>query len=102
LIAELGAARARELILLCDRIDAAEAHRIGLVHRLVPVAELDAAVGALAARLAAKPETAVHMSKTQFRAYAASAALGDVTETDGDQLVAASRGAVARRSFPTS
>ncbi len=101
LIHELGAARARELILLCDRVDAAEAHRIGLVHRVVPAAELDAAVDALAARLAAKPETAVHMTKTQFRAYAARAALGDVTETDGDQLVAASRSEIARRSFPT-
>jgi len=101
LIAELGAARARELIMLCDRIDAAEAHRIGLVHRLVPATDLDATVDALATRLASKPETAVHMTKTQFRAYAARAALGDVTETDGDQLVAASRSEIARRSFPT-
>jgi enoyl-CoA hydratase/carnithine racemase len=101
LIHELGASRARELILLCDRIDAAEAHRIGLVHRVVPATELDVAVAALAARLAAKPEMAVHMTKTQFRAYAARAAHGDVRETDGDQLVAASRSAIARLSFPT-
>jgi enoyl-CoA hydratase/carnithine racemase len=101
LIHELGAARARELVLLCDRIDAAEAHRIGLVHRVVPAAELDAKVNALATRLAAKPEAAVHMTKTQFRAYAARAAQGDVRETDGDQLVAASRSAIARLSFPT-
>jgi enoyl-CoA hydratase/carnithine racemase len=101
LIAELGAARARELILLCERIDAAEAHRIGLVHRVVPAAELDATVLALANSLAAKPEAAVHMTKTQFRAYARRASLGDVTETDGDQLVAASRTAIARQSFPT-
>jgi len=101
LISELGAARARELILLCDRIDAAEAHRIGLVHRLVPAADLDTTVDGLASRLASKPETAVHMTKTQFRAYAARAALGDVTETDGDQLVAASRSEIARKSFPT-
>ena len=102
LIAEIGAARARELILLGDAIDAAEAHRIGLVHRVVPAAALDAAVDALAAQLAAKPEVAVHMTKTQFRAYARRAVLGDVTETDGDQLVAASRGAAARKSFPTT
>jgi enoyl-CoA hydratase/carnithine racemase len=101
LIHELGAARARELVMLCDRIDATEAYRIGLVHRVAPAAELDATVDALATRLAAKPETAVHMTKTQFRSYAARAALGDVTETDGDQLVAASRTETARRSFPT-
>lgn len=101
LIHELGAARARELVLLCERIDAAEAHRIGLVHRVVPAAELDAAVDAMAAKLAVKPEAAVHMTKTQFRAYASRAALGDVTETDGDVLLAASRSAIARMSFPT-
>ena len=39
------------------------------------------------------------MTKTQFRAYARRAALGDVTETDGDVLMAASRSAVARKSF---
>lgn len=102
LIAEIGAAHARELILLGDAIDAREAHRLGLVHRVVPAADLDAAVDALAAKLVAKPEVAVHMTKTQLRAYARRAALGDVTETDGDQLVAASRGAAARRSFPTT
>jgi enoyl-CoA hydratase/carnithine racemase len=102
LIAEVGAARARELILLGDAIDAGQAERFGLVHRVVPAAELDAAVAALATRLAAKPEVAVHMTKTQFRAYARRAVLGDVTETDGDQLVAASRGAAARKSFPTT
>lgn len=101
LIHELGAARARELVLLCERIDAAEAHRIGLVHRVVPLAELDTAVNAMAAKLAAKPEAAVHMTKTQFRAYASRATLGDVTETDGDELLAAARGAVARQSFST-
>lgn len=101
LIHELGAARARELVMLCDRIDAAEAHRIGLVHRVVPAAELDATADGLAARVASKPETAVHMTKTQFRAYAARASLGDVTETDGDQLMAAARSEMARRSFPT-
>jgi enoyl-CoA hydratase/carnithine racemase len=102
LIHELGAARARELVMLCDRIDAVEAHRIGLVHRVAAASDLDATVDALAARLAAKPETALHMTKTQFRAYAGRAVLGDVTETDGDELVAAARGAVARRSFPTT
>jgi len=101
LIHELGAARARELILLGERIDAVEAHRIGLVHRVVPASELNAAVDAMASRLVAKPETAVHMTKTQFRAYAQRAALGDVTETDGDQLMAAARSETARRSFPT-
>jgi enoyl-CoA hydratase/carnithine racemase len=101
LIQEVGAARARELILLCERIDAARAGDWGLVHRVVPPDALDETVDAWGARIAAKPEVAVHMTKTQFRAYARRAVLGDVTESDGDLLVAASRGAVARASFPT-
>jgi enoyl-CoA hydratase/carnithine racemase len=101
LIQEVGAARARELILLCERIDAAEALRWGLVHRVVPPEQLDEMVDAWAARIVAKPELAVHMTKTQFRAYAHRASFGDVTETDGDVLLAASRTAVARQSFRT-
>jgi enoyl-CoA hydratase/carnithine racemase len=101
LVRDVGALRARELILLCDRIDAAEAHALGLLNRVVPAQALDETVAALAARLAAKPEIAVHMTKTQLRAYAATTALGDVTESDGDLLFAASRTGVARKSFPT-
>jgi enoyl-CoA hydratase/carnithine racemase len=100
LIAEIGAARARELILICDRVDARTAERWGLVHRVVPASRLDAVVDTWARRLAAKPEIAVQMTKSQLRAQSRRAVLGDVTETDGDLLLAASRSAVARASFP--
>jgi enoyl-CoA hydratase/carnithine racemase len=99
LIHEVGAARARELLLLGDAVDAARAERIGLVHRVVPESGLDAAVQELAARIAAKPEIAVHMTKTQLRAYARRAALGDVSEADADWLLASARVGVARASF---
>lgn len=99
LIAEIGAARARELILLCDRFDAADAYRMNLVHRVVEHADLDGAVDDWAQRLAAKPEIAVHEVKTGFRAYARLATMGDVTETDGDLMVAASRLPAARAAF---
>jgi enoyl-CoA hydratase/carnithine racemase len=100
LIAEIGAARARELILMCDRVDAATAERWGLVHRVVPAARLDAEVDAWALRLAAKPELAVHMAKSQLRALGRRAVQGDVSEADGDLLLAAARSAAARASFP--
>lgn len=96
---DVGALRARELILLCDRLDASDALAHGLLNRVVPEAALDETVAALAARLAAKPEIAVHMTKTQLRAYAATTVLGDVTESDGDLMFAASRTELARRSF---
>ena len=84
LISEIGAARAREMILLCDRVDGERACHWGLVHRAVPERELDAECDILAKRLAAKPELAVHMTKSQFRAYAQTAGLGNVSEMDGD------------------
>ncbi len=100
LIRELGAARARELIVMAESIDAAEALRIGLAHRVVAAPELDALVDAWAHRIAAKPDFAVHATKTQFRAYARGALFGDVTETDGDMLSEASRSQMAKASFP--
>jgi 2-(1,2-epoxy-1,2-dihydrophenyl)acetyl-CoA isomerase len=59
----VGMHRAKELALLADIIDAAEAERIGLVNRVVPDAELDEFVDAWAARLAAGPPIALAMTK---------------------------------------
>jgi len=102
LIHEVGAARAREILLRCDRFDGRRAEAWGVAHRAVPAPALDAEVEAWVARLAAMPEVAVHMTKTQLRAYAARAALGDVAESDGDLLVEASRGGPAREKFRPS
>ncbi len=82
LIAEVGASRAREIVMLGNHFDAETAHRIGLVHRVVSGGELDDVVHALAAQIATKPEYAMHVSKAQFRAYSNS--LGDATFNDGD------------------
>ena len=99
LVHEVGAARARELIMLADDVDGTRAEAMGLVHRVVAPNELDATVTDWATRLAAKPEVAVHMAKTQFRALARRSGLGDTTETDGDLLLAASTGGAAVASF---
>lgn len=55
----IGEARARELILLGDAIDADEALRIGLVSQVVPSRGLEAATAKFAGRLAAQPPLAV-------------------------------------------
>ena len=99
LIYEVGAARAREIILACDRFGGAEAMRWNVVHKSVPAAALDAEVDAFAKRMAGKPEIAVHMAKTQLRGYARGAVLGDATEADADLMLGASRTGVARDSF---
>lgn len=51
----VGRRKAAELLLLAERIDAAEALRLGLVTRSVPAAELDAETDKLVARLKAGP-----------------------------------------------
>ena len=52
-----------ELLLLGERITAAEAERIGIVNKVVPRAELDAAVDDWAAKLAAKSPLLMRMGK---------------------------------------
>jgi enoyl-CoA hydratase/carnithine racemase len=54
----VGERRAREIILLCERVPAAQAAEWGLVNRAVPRAELDSAVDEYVEKLATKlPET---------------------------------------------
>ncbi|HJV25261.1 MAG TPA: enoyl-CoA hydratase-related protein [Aromatoleum sp.] len=54
----VGARKAMELMLLADRFDAAEAQRLNLVNRVVPLAELDAETDKLVARLQSGPRFA--------------------------------------------
>ncbi len=51
LIRAIGARMARRYFLTAERFSAAEAHRIGLVHEVVPAAALDATVEAIVAAL---------------------------------------------------
>lgn len=91
LIQEVGMARARQLLLRCTRLDAPTALDWGVAHAAVPAADLDAEVGRWIDDLLAKPETAVHMTKTQLRGYNRLGTLGDATEADGDLVSEAAR-----------
>ena len=60
----VGLAKAKEMVLTAEIIDAAEALRIGLVNRVVPAGELESATRALAAKIAAGPPLAATLAKS--------------------------------------
>ncbi len=60
---ELGPRKAKELLFTADAWSADEAHRLGMVNRVVPRAELEAQVLQIAASIAAKPSFAVKLAK---------------------------------------
>jgi 2-(1,2-epoxy-1,2-dihydrophenyl)acetyl-CoA isomerase len=59
----VGVARAREMLLLGEKVSGADAASWGLVHRAVPADDLDAVSRELVDRLAAAPTVAVGLTK---------------------------------------
>jgi enoyl-CoA hydratase/carnithine racemase len=62
----VGRKAAMEMLLTGELVDAARARELGLVNRVVPEAELDAAVGALAAQIAGKSPLTLAIGKEAF------------------------------------
>jgi 2-(1,2-epoxy-1,2-dihydrophenyl)acetyl-CoA isomerase len=63
----VGVARARELLLLGEKLSGAQAAEWGMIHRSVPDAELGAAAEALVRRLAQGPTVAIGLAKSCLR-----------------------------------
>ena len=100
LIHEIGAARARQMILTSDRIDGNTAMDWGLAHEVVDdETELDAAVERWVDRLLDMPPLSTDMAKYQLRGYAQVSRLGDLSEFDGDGSAAAIRSDDAQDRF---
>jgi 2-(1,2-epoxy-1,2-dihydrophenyl)acetyl-CoA isomerase len=78
----VGAARARELYYLSERIDAKEAERLGLVNRVVPDAALEEQTLALAQRLASGPTVAYRYMKENINRAAAGAGLEECLDLE--------------------
>jgi enoyl-CoA hydratase/carnithine racemase len=62
----VGRKAAMEMLLTGDLIDAARAHALGLVNRVVPETDLDTAVTALAAQIVAKSPLTLAIGKEAF------------------------------------
>lgn len=99
LIQELGMARTRQYIMTGERVPGPTAAVWGLAHECVPDDRLDEAVERWVARLLAMPGFAVQATKAQLRGYQRLAALGDVSETDGDLSTLARQTDDFRRGF---
>jgi 2-(1,2-epoxy-1,2-dihydrophenyl)acetyl-CoA isomerase len=59
----VGMQRAKELMFLAEKLPATEAKALGLVNRVVPAADLDAAAAQLLAKLVAMPTSALAFTK---------------------------------------
>jgi 2-(1,2-epoxy-1,2-dihydrophenyl)acetyl-CoA isomerase len=83
----VGTRKAMEIFLLGERFDAAEALRLGIVNRVVPGTELDAAVEALARTLADGPALALRNTKALVRG-AHGRSLSDQLDAEADSFAA--------------
>lgn len=82
----VGPGRARELLLLCERIDAEQALAMGLVTQVVAPDELQGAAGALALRLANGPSVAFAYMKDNLD-DALGISHGEAIEREADRVL---------------
>jgi enoyl-CoA hydratase/carnithine racemase len=78
----VGRGKAMEMVLLGERITAAEAYRVGLANKVVPLAELLPLAYNYANRLAALPPLAVKTAKESLNKGLDIASLKDAAQAD--------------------
>jgi len=83
----IGAAKARELYLLSEKIDALEAERLGLVNRVVPADALEKETHALAHQLAHGPTIAYAYMKENINRALEGGELGDCLDLEATHHV---------------
>ena len=80
----VGLGRAMEMSMLGEAVDSKEAHRIGLVNKVVPDEGLEEEVGALAGRLAAMPTLALgRIKQTLYGSFERDLATALEAEAEG-------------------
>ncbi|WP_051827990.1 enoyl-CoA hydratase/isomerase family protein [Streptomyces bicolor] len=88
LISEAGAARIRELMLTCDLFDAVTALRLGLLHKVAPLDQLDDTIAAWTRPLARRSPEALVLTKRMLTGYAKAARTADIALLDSHLLTA--------------
>ncbi|WP_411149152.1 enoyl-CoA hydratase/isomerase family protein [Streptomyces sp. A30] len=88
LISEAGVARIRELMLTCNVFDAATAHRLGILHKVAPLDQLDHAVDAWTRPLVRRSPEALVLTKRMLAGYARADRTADVALLDAHLLTA--------------
>jgi enoyl-CoA hydratase/carnithine racemase len=66
IVRNVGRKKALEMVLTGDRIDAGEAHRIGIVNHVVPADQYDAKVDEIARKLASLSPAILKLGKDAF------------------------------------
>jgi enoyl-CoA hydratase/carnithine racemase len=89
LMRELGPARTKELVMLCDRFSSAEALQWGFVNRVYPDDQLVPEARKMAARLLAKDPMAVAMTKSATNAMAQLMVPGQASHSEREQMLLA-------------
>lgn len=89
LVREIGPALTKELVITCRVFDAAEAHGAGFLNKVVPAAQLDAEVAALAESVASKAPLTVEATKRHVNAVTSQMVGTGRAWSDADSLIAA-------------
>ncbi|MEV7481108.1 MULTISPECIES: enoyl-CoA hydratase/isomerase family protein [Streptomyces] len=88
LVSEAGVARIRELMLTCEPFDAATAHRLGLLHKVAPLDQLDRTVAAWTRPLVRRSPEALVLTKRMLTGFARADRTADVALLDSHLLTA--------------
>lgn len=86
LLNEVGAARAREIILTGRPVGAAEAFDLSILQRVVPEQDLDRAVDEWVKPVARRPEAGLRVTKSLLNSHAAATRLGDTSVLDAELM----------------
>jgi enoyl-CoA hydratase/carnithine racemase len=96
----VGLKQAKEILMLGERISAQEAHRLGLVNRVVPGDELMSTAEEMARKLAALPQKTVRSNKMLVNRVYELAGFREALDYRSDPAIAESLGTAAEEPDP--